>query len=342
MVGGALLLLCQECLLDIKITITYDGIVHHRFFEFEVGGRTSQIEADVSAAAWAATANWSSALEILLENRPAGDGLRGKGRENALSNAASYGHMETVNLLVGGLDEKEINAQNDDGSNALLVAAQFAQETVVRLLLRKGIEWHYDKKGRSPLWWAAQGGQLAIIRIFLENGSGVQEEAQRSITQPDFYGDDPIVIAVKSGHFPAFNMLLNEKWTEEKEMAYYLRANDSRRKYFLQAMYARNRLNYNSWSRKPPPEMAGREHKFQEIRNADEDHLTIRELDAEFNAKRVLFLPRKSPDQKDRNQKASEQSLPDVKVSLLLDSNSEYLLKNDSLQWIHLPANNVR
>jgi ankyrin repeat protein len=56
---------------------------------------------------------------------------------------------------------------------ALLWAARYRHEAVVKLLSEKGVELETKDKnyGQTPLLWAAENGHKAVVKLLLEKGA---------------------------------------------------------------------------------------------------------------------------------------------------------------------------
>jgi hypothetical protein len=101
-------------------------------------------------------------------------------------------------LLVLGL-----NKIDDKRSTTLYWAAQRGHEAVVRLLLEKGAD--VEAKGRfreTALIGAARGGHEAVVRLLLEKGADVEAK--------DEYGGTALVGAAEGGHEAVVRLLLEK------------------------------------------------------------------------------------------------------------------------------------
>ena len=104
--------------------------------------------------------------------------------------AASRGHLEVARML---LELKfDINSLNHDGSTPLLEATNGSMEDeipdVVRLLLDNGADVRtYDKKGNTPLHFAASSGHFEVTRILLGHNAEIDSR--------NYNGSTPFLIA---------------------------------------------------------------------------------------------------------------------------------------------------
>ena len=96
-----------------------------------------------------------------------------------------------------------IDAEDYLGMTPLQVAAQAAQESAVRILLRKGASAQTrDNEDRTALHYAAEGGSSGVIKILLSKGLDV--EAQ------DSKGKRSLHFAASLNQLPATRVLLKE------------------------------------------------------------------------------------------------------------------------------------
>jgi serine/threonine-protein phosphatase 6 regulatory ankyrin repeat subunit A len=103
--------------------------------------------------------------------------------------ATYYGVQNILESLV--VSNRKIDSHS---RTPLWQAARDGQVAVVRLLLQEGAA--VDSKDglhcRTPLWWAAGNGHLAVVRLLLEKGAAVDSE--------DRQGRTPLWSAKETGH----------------------------------------------------------------------------------------------------------------------------------------------
>jgi ankyrin repeat protein len=120
-----------------------------------------------------------------------------------LHGAASGGHETVVRLLLEkGVD---ITAKDKDEWTALHWAAENGHEAVALLLAEQGgvnLELKEKKWGHTPLVRAARGGHRATVRVLLNKGANPNVQDHR--------GHTPMYRATKFGHSEVVKMLLEK------------------------------------------------------------------------------------------------------------------------------------
>lgn len=135
----------------------------------------------------AAETGHSAILELLEEHEPV-QAARNKCMGRALVVAARYG-MEAVVRLI--LQRKRWTIDQDDLSNALTHAAQYGHLIVTQTLLEDGVDVNsFAKDSYPPLHAAANWGTAAVVLLLLEAGADVNL---------DHDGDKPLHFAAQNG-----------------------------------------------------------------------------------------------------------------------------------------------
>ena len=112
------------------------------------------------------------AVKVLVE---AGAGVRVTDKEGdtCLTLASCFGRTETVRYLVGLL-QVDVNHKDNDGSTALLQAADENHADVVEVLIDAGADVDVkDEAGLSPLLLACLSGARAVVKVLLKAGAYV-------------------------------------------------------------------------------------------------------------------------------------------------------------------------
>ncbi len=86
------------------------------------------------------------------------------------------------------------------GENAMMLAALNGDATFVNLLIAKDVE--VNKKGWSPLHYAATNGHDDIVKILLDHSAYIDA------TSPN--GTTPLMMAARGGHLSTCKLLLDE------------------------------------------------------------------------------------------------------------------------------------
>lgn len=165
---------------------------------------------------WAAVTGNDDIIRLLLDNRVVP--MDQAEIDLALSKAATFGHNNTIQLL---LDKgADINADNDNaflmavfkdhintiqllidnGANihtnndrALRWASEYSLNYTVRILLSNGADLHVGND--QPLRGAAEKGNTETLRILLDNGADIHDEA--------------LLSAAENGHTSTVRLLLD-------------------------------------------------------------------------------------------------------------------------------------
>ncbi|KAK3940661.1 hypothetical protein QBC46DRAFT_353953 [Diplogelasinospora grovesii] len=102
-------------------------------------------------------------------------------------------------LLASG--ELDANSRDKDGRTPLSWAAEKGNEAIVKLLLQNGVDFNAkDTDGRTPLMWATLKGHEAIVKLLLENGVDVNAK--------DLFDQTPLIWAIRQGHEAIVKLLL--------------------------------------------------------------------------------------------------------------------------------------
>ncbi len=110
----------------------------------------------------------------------------------ALMLAGYNGHTEIVRLLLD--HDADINHFNPEGRNVLMYTASGPYPETVELLLDRGAELNRADKGEhfTALMWAAAEGNMEVVKVLLKHG------ADASLKDVD--GDTAASFARKNGH----------------------------------------------------------------------------------------------------------------------------------------------
>ncbi|KAI1334222.1 hypothetical protein F5Y15DRAFT_297117 [Xylariaceae sp. FL0016] len=128
---------------------------------------------------------------------------------SALMTAAMYGQEQIVRLLL----DKGANLENRDkyGNTSLSIAAKHGQEQIVRLLLDKGANLeNRDEYGKTLLSIAAMFGKEQTVRLLLDKGANLENR--------DKYGDTPLSIAQCLGTNRSYGYFWIKGQTEKTEI----------------------------------------------------------------------------------------------------------------------------
>jgi ankyrin repeat protein len=104
----------------------------------------------------------------------------------------------------GNLEKVDIDSGDTDGRTPLSWAAEKGNEAVVKLLLETG-QVDVDSKdtdGRTPLLWAAEKGNEAVVKLLLETGK-VDVDSKNTM-----YGRTPLSWAAGNGNEAVVKLLL--------------------------------------------------------------------------------------------------------------------------------------
>ena len=116
-----------------------------------------------------------------------------------IHNAARNGNVTDVRALLNS--GANINARDNDGSNALIWAARFGHLATVRELLDRGANINArSNSGWTALICAIYYGHLAVVRLLLDRGANINAR--------DHFGQTALFHAAANGHLPVVRELL--------------------------------------------------------------------------------------------------------------------------------------
>jgi uncharacterized protein len=113
--------------------------------------------------------------------------------------AARYKADNTVKMLVENPDV-DLEAVDPAGENALMMAAINEDMPMVQTLLAKDAE--VNKKGWSPLHYAASAGDDDIVKVLLDHSAYIDAGSPN--------GSTPLMMAAAAGHDTTLKLLLDE------------------------------------------------------------------------------------------------------------------------------------
>lgn len=138
-----------------------------------------------------------SAVKKLIENKQ-GEALFKNGA-NQLMMASTVGDFGVLKLLLGA-KFGDLNAITNDGTTALMFAAQNGHSEVMELLLRNGANLdQQDNNGLSAFMRAAWGGHIAAMELLLANGAVIDQKSRTGLTA--------VMMAARGGHKAAMRWL---------------------------------------------------------------------------------------------------------------------------------------
>lgn len=94
----------------------------------------------------------------------------------------------------------DLSAQVRNGDNALMIACYKGNLPAARALIARGVE--VNKKGWTPLHYAAAAGSNEIVRLLLDKSAYIDAESPNKTT--------PIMMAARAGHIMTVKLLLDE------------------------------------------------------------------------------------------------------------------------------------
>ena len=115
--------------------------------------------------------------------------------QRALSDGAN------INVTIGGGDH--------DGCSVLMMALMHKRFDVAAYLINQGADVNHKRParhtpdrtcGQTPLWWAANQGNMALARLLISQGADVNT--------PDHHGGTPLTQAAGSGHLEMVRYLV--------------------------------------------------------------------------------------------------------------------------------------
>ncbi|RDW68740.1 uncharacterized protein DSM5745_08500 [Aspergillus mulundensis] len=150
-----------------------------------------------SALSWACRKGMFNLVKVILARDDVVLSRRDVHGHSELDLAVVSGHEDIVKLL---LERNEINL-NEGPTTPLHLAVREGYHTIATSLLYHGARPDAkDALGRSPLWYAASNGEVAIVTSLLEVTSS-------PINSPDQDGVTPIDCAVTGGHLAVMTVL---------------------------------------------------------------------------------------------------------------------------------------
>ena len=85
-----------------------------------------------------------------------------------------HGHQNIVDLLIAADAASRPPSQPSAASTALIYAADYGHESIVRSVILKGADFNSrDTGGRTPLYRAAAHGHDNIAKLLLDAGSNM-------------------------------------------------------------------------------------------------------------------------------------------------------------------------
>jgi ankyrin repeat protein len=164
-------------------------------------------------------------LEIaqLLLEKGADVNTQGGDYGNALQAASAEGHLEIAQLLLE--EGADVNTQGGDYGSALQAASAEGHLEIAQLLLGRGANINVgsniqsnDKRGRTPLSWAAGRGDEGVVRMLLAKDVNPDSE--------DYSGRTPISYALEKGHQSIVNLLYMESRRRRERQSDFIFAAD--------------------------------------------------------------------------------------------------------------------
>eukprot|EP00752_Nemacystus_decipiens_P002347 g2217.t1 len=148
----------------------------------------------------------SSSSELLVANDHGGRASAHHHSGGGGVPSASTGHLATVQILIAAGAELRARRE-DDGATALHAASgQGLRDVVLALLQGGGGKDERDRKGESPLIWAARRGHRAVVEILKAAGADLERGADKDVV--DKNGETALMKSAAKGHLGVVSTLL--------------------------------------------------------------------------------------------------------------------------------------
>ncbi|KAI9207399.1 ankyrin repeat-containing domain protein [Polychytrium aggregatum] len=147
--------------------------------------------------------NTNPSLYKLLRSKGAKLDVLSSDGTSMLIQAVRANSMEMIDMILEDPDCTNLNHHNNDGTTALLAAANLSQpnEPLIRRLIEKGADIHaLDNDKRGLFYWTSATGIVSLIKIAVDAGVDVTQRADAGITG--------LHMAVQSGNLQAVQYLL--------------------------------------------------------------------------------------------------------------------------------------
>lgn len=105
-----------------------------------------------------------------------------------------------VALILMADKRTDIEKQDTAGENAMMMAAIMKDDDLVKALIAKGAQ--VNKKGWTPLHYAASVGDDDIVKILLDNSAYIDAASPNGTT--------PMMMAARAGHASTINLLASQ------------------------------------------------------------------------------------------------------------------------------------
>ena len=136
-----------------------------------------------------------SLVQILLEHGADADSVDDRGM-TAIALAVWKENLEIVHLLLREHAKRPLRLSIDDGRTNILVLATIIRTTpvkslkMVQLMLEHGVDVDFrTARAETPLWCAAENGNLDVARLLLDHGAAVDVQ--------DVRGKTPLIAALR-------------------------------------------------------------------------------------------------------------------------------------------------
>lgn len=181
------------------------------------GANPDSQDIDGKSALHFAAENGNTVLvEHLIDFRRVDKNLKDDNGYNALVHAAMHGHPKAADrLMKRGLNKSILKKNGNDGIGPLHFATMHNHKPGVELVLKLGVDVNTpDKRGRTPLHWAAEKNANRAAKVLLDAGANKTPKANWH-----YDGFTPMHVAAYRNSREVAAMLLDRgvgKWDKDK------------------------------------------------------------------------------------------------------------------------------
>ena len=150
------------------------------------------------AVLWGCTKGHLDIVKMLMTNNTSPDS---KEKNDCLISASHSRNKELIDFLINNYNVN-INAIDEHGETALMVATMTGNNEIMRILIDNGANVNInDKRGRNALMLSVQTGNLELAEFLIKNGADVNNK--------DNNGESSLMFATKAGHIRLVELLVN-------------------------------------------------------------------------------------------------------------------------------------